>query len=92
MRLTFHSLSRKIGIRKTDSSSGPRLHDFRHLFAVKTLLKWYHDGEDTERRLPILSTYLGHVHVSDTYWYLTAYPELMGAAVKRLEQHWEVQS
>jgi len=91
VRVTFYSLSRKIGIRKPDSSIGPRLHDFRHLFAVKTLLKWYHDGEDTERRLPTLSTYLGHVHVSDTYWYLTAYPELMGAAVKRLEQHWEVQ-
>jgi integrase len=87
----FYLLSRQIGIREPDSGRGPRLMDFRHLFAVKTLLQWYRNGEDAERRLPILSTYLGHVHVSDTYWYLTAFPELMGAAVKRLEQHWEVQ-
>jgi len=42
--------------------------------------------------LPILSTYLGHVHVADTYWYLTAYPELMSLAMKRLEKRWEGQS
>ena len=59
---------------------------------VEMLLRWYRAGEDVERRLPILSTYLGHVHVSDTYWYLTACPELMGLAVKRLEHRWEVQS
>lgn len=87
----FYLLSRQIGIRGSDSGHGPRLMDFRHLFAVKTLLQWYRNGEDAGRRLPILSTYLGHVHVSDTYWYLTTFPELMGAAVKRLEQHWEVQ-
>jgi len=89
VRRTFYRLSRQIGIRKADSSHGPRLQDFRHLFAVKTLQNWYRNGEDVERRLPILSTYLGHVHVNDTYWYLTAYPELMGAAVSRLEHHWE---
>lgn len=89
VRKTFYRLSRQIGIRRVDSSHGPRLQDFRHLFAVKTLQNWYRNGEDVERRLPILSTYLGHVHVNDTYWYLTAYPELMGAAVSRLEHHWE---
>jgi len=61
----------------------------RHRFAVQTLIQWYRSGQDAERRLPILSTYLGHVHVSDTYWYLTSCPELMGLAVKRLEEHWE---
>jgi integrase/recombinase XerD len=85
-------LSRQIGLRDSNSSKGPRLHDFRHRFAVQTLLQWYRAGEDVERRLPILSTYLGHVHVSDTYWYLTACPELMGLAVQRLEQRWEVMS
>jgi hypothetical protein len=55
-------------------------------------LQWYQTGEDAERRLPILSTYLGHVHVSDTYWYLTAFPELMGEPMKRLEKRWAVQS
>jgi integrase len=89
---TFYLLSRQIGLRDPDSSSGPRLHDFRHRFAVETLLRWYRAGEDVERRLPVLSTYLGHVHVSDTYWYLTACPELMGLAVKRLERRWEEQS
>jgi integrase/recombinase XerD len=89
---TFYLLSRQTGLRDPDSSSGPRLHDFRHRFAVETMLRWYRAGEDVERRLPVLSTYLGHVHVSDTYWYLTACPELMGLAVERLEHRWEVQS
>lgn len=56
---------------------------------MKTLLEWYRNGEDVERKLPLLSTYLGHVKVKDTYWYLTACPELMGMAVKLLEQRWE---
>lgn len=50
----------------------------RHRFAVQTLLHWYRSGDDPERRLPILSTYLGHAHVTDTYWYLHATPILMG--------------
>lgn len=86
---TFYTLSRRTGLRGPSASYGPRLHDFRHRFAVQTLLHWYRSGQDVERRLPVLSTYLGHVHVSDTYWYLTACPELMGLAVKRLEEHWE---
>jgi integrase/recombinase XerD len=87
---TFYFLSRQIGLRGQESSRGPRLHDFRHRLAVQTLLNWYRNGEQVEHRLPVLSTYLGHVHVSDTYWYLTACPELMEEAVKRLEQRWEV--
>jgi integrase/recombinase XerD len=75
---TFYALSRQIGLRAVDASRGPRLHDFRHRFAVQTLLHWYRTGDDPERRLPILSTYLGHAHVTDTYWYLTGTPELLG--------------
>lgn len=86
---TFYALSRRVGLRDASASRGPRLHDFRHRFAIQTLLQWYRTGQDVDRRLPILSTYLGHVHVSDTYWYLTACPELMGLAVKRLEHRWE---
>lgn len=86
---TFYKLSQQIGLRAVGASHGPRLHDFRHRFAVQTLLRWYQTGDDAERRLPILSTYLGHVHVADTYWYLSACPELMGQAVSRLEQRWE---
>jgi integrase/recombinase XerD len=92
IRRTFYYLSRQVGLRGDSDSHGPRLHDFRHRFAVETLVQWYRSGQDIERRLPILSTYLGHVHVADTYWYLTACPELMGLAVKRFEDYWEKQS
>jgi integrase/recombinase XerD len=92
VRHTFYNLSRQTGLRSAFASHGPRLHDFRHRFAVETLVRWYRSGQDAERSLPILSTYLGHAHVADTYWYLTAYPELMGLAMKRLEKRWEVQS
>jgi integrase/recombinase XerD len=85
---TFYQLSRRIGLRAATASRGPRLHDFRHQFAVQTMLRWYRSGEDVERHLPVLSTYLGHVHVADTYWYLSGCPELMGQAVARLEQRW----
>jgi integrase len=86
---TFYLLSRQIGLRGLTDSRGPRLHDMRHRFAVNTLLQWYRAGEDAERRLPILSTYLGHVHVADTFWYLSAWPELMQEAMIRLERCWE---
>ncbi|MER2624126.1 MAG: integrase, partial [Accumulibacter sp.] len=54
-----------------------------------TVLHWYRDGQDVERRLPVLSAFLGHVEVSNTYWYLSAWPELLEAAKARLERHWE---
>jgi integrase/recombinase XerD len=92
VRRTFYDLSRRIGLRGATASHGPRLHDLRHRFAMKTLVQWYRAGQDVERRLPVLSTYLGHVHVADTYWYVTACPELMGLVVKRLEKRWEGQS
>jgi len=86
---TFYTLSRHVGLRGPTDSHGPRLHDLRHRFALMTLLHWYRTGEDAERRLPILSTYLGHVHISDTFWYLSAWPELMHEAMARLERCWE---
>jgi integrase/recombinase XerD len=61
------------------------LHDLRHSFAVKTLLGWYRDGQDVAARMPLLSTYLGHVDPAATYWYLSAAPELLGLAANRLE-------
>jgi integrase len=92
IRRTFYALSRQIGLRGPSDHHGPRLHDLRHRFAVTTLVRWYRAGEDAERRLPILSAYLGHVHVSDTYWYLSAWPELMREAMARLERCWKGQS
>jgi integrase len=85
VRATFVALSRKIGLRGPTDSQGPRLHDFRHRFAVGVLLRWYREGVNVEHHLPELSTYLGHVKVSDTYWYLSATPELLQLALERLE-------
>jgi len=83
---TFVKLSRKIGLRGKNDSHGPRLHDFRHTFAVKTLLNWYKTGVDVEAHISELSTYLGHTHVNDTYWYISAVPELLQYAMMRLEK------
>jgi len=84
----FYALSRQTGLRAEGASKGPRLHDFRHRFAVQTLTRWYQSGEDAWRRLPLLSTYLGHVYIAGTYWYLSDQPELMALAMERLERRW----
>jgi integrase/recombinase XerD len=62
-----------------------RLHDLRHTFAVTTMIDWYRDGQDVQVRLPLLSTWLGHVDPASTYWYLHAVPELLAHAAYRLE-------
>jgi len=85
-------LSRQIGLRGAQASHGPRIHDLRHRFAVRVLTQWYQAGEDAARLLPVLSTYLGHVRVQDTYWYLSAWPELMTQAMSRMERRWEAAS
>ena len=85
---TFYALSRQTGLRGPAAHTGPRIHDFRHRFAVNTLIRWYRAHEDIERRLPVLSTFLGHAHVADTYWYLSMHPDLMQLATTRLEQRW----
>jgi integrase/recombinase XerD len=64
----------------------PRLHDLRHVFTVATLLDWYRDGGDVQARLPVLSTWLGHIDPKSTYWYLSAVPELLALAAVRLER------
>jgi len=84
-RGTFVRLSHEVGLRGPADRRGPRLHDLRHRFAVSTLLRWYRSGIDVERHLPELSTYLGHGNVTDTYWYLSAVPELMRLVAARLE-------
>ena len=91
--LVFRTVSRQIGLRHPgDAYRGPRIHDLRHSYAVATLLRWYRAGEDVEQRLPVLSTYLGHTNAGCTYWYLSASPELMGHATRRLEARWEALS
>ncbi len=86
---TFYALSRQIGLRGPSDIHGPRLHDLRHRFATRTLVHWYRSNEDPERKLPLLSAFLGHVHVADTQWYLSGSPELMREAMRRLEHRWE---
>ena len=88
-RRAFYALSRQIGLRGEGDSHGPRLHDFRHAFATGTLVNWYRRGQDPERLPPVLSTYLGHVRVAGTQWYLDGSPELMREAMRRLERRWE---
>jgi hypothetical protein len=66
---------------------GPRLQDFRHCFATRKLIEWYRAGVDVGRELPKLATYLGHVDVAHTYWYLEAVPELLQLATDRLGGH-----
>lgn len=88
----FWRLSRQVGLRQEGQRNGPRIHDLRHRFAVQALINWYRAGEDVERELPVLSTFLGHVNVRDTYWYLSAAPELMAHAARRLDKRWEVRS
>ena len=84
VRWTFVKLSRQIGLRGADDSRGPRLLDFRHRLAINTLIEWHRRGVDVERHLPELSTYLGHAHITDTYWYLTATPQLMHYVLRRV--------
>lgn len=85
---TFAKVSAAIGLRpplpRGRTGRGPRLHDMRHRFAAARLLAWYRTGVDVERELPKLATYLGHVHVRHTYWYLEAIPELLQLATQRL--------
>jgi integrase len=89
-RDNFAVVSRQIGIRKKIKGKrvgcGPRLHDMRHRFAAQTLVDWYRAGINVEHEIHKLSTYLGHAHVNDTYWYLEAIPELLELATQRLMQ------
>ncbi|MBV1687791.1 tyrosine-type recombinase/integrase [Novosphingobium sp. G106] len=73
----FLQIVRSIGLRADAGARGPRIHDLRHTFAVRSLERCAHDAEAVARHITALSTYLGHAHVTDTYWYLQATPELM---------------
>ncbi|MFC1761303.1 tyrosine-type recombinase/integrase [Planctomycetota bacterium] len=77
-------LARQAGIRSPKGRAGPRLHDLRHRFAIRTMLAWYRNGVDVEQKMPVLSTYLGHTNTAHTYWYLSSVPELLSLAVERL--------
>lgn len=78
----FRELAQSVGL-LTHRGKPPGLHHLRHTFAVRTVRDWYVEGVETERRIPHLSTFLGHVGPSSTYWYLTATPELLTLASAR---------
>ncbi len=80
---TLRQLTTSMGIRT--ETVHPRAHDLRHSFAVQTLIRWHRTGVDINEAMPRLSTYLGHIAPADTYWYLTAVPELMQLAAERLD-------
>jgi integrase/recombinase XerD len=82
---TFNRLVTIAGITPRPGGRRPRPHDLRHGFAVSTLLDWYREGLDVQARLPLLSTWLGHVNPASTFWYLTAAPELLALAAARLD-------
>jgi site-specific recombinase XerD len=90
-RRTFAKISCTIGLRTATggrrSGRGPRLQDFRHCFATRKLIEWYRAGVDVGREMLKLTTYLGHVDVAHTYWYLEAVPELLQLATERLGGH-----
>jgi len=85
---TFRKLCNYCGIYREDGARyQPRLHDIRHTFIVSRLIEWYQNGEDVQRLLPHLSTYVGHVNISATQRYLTMTPELLGEACSRFEEY-----
>lgn len=86
---TFRRLTHKIGLCGSLTHRDPRLIDFRHRFAVRTLVRFYRSGRDPQRWLPVLSTHLGHAWTKETYWYIEQHPDLMRQAMKRLEQRWK---
>jgi integrase/recombinase XerD len=78
VRKVFHSLVERAGINCGDNRRPPQIHSLRHTFAVRALKDCRCDRDYVDRHLLALSTYLGHAHVADTYWYLEATPELLG--------------
>ena len=89
-RYNFAMICQLIGLRSTQKfhrhGRGPRIHDLRHTFAVRTLLNWYRTEKDPAREMIKLSTYLGHANPAHTYWYIEAIPELLEMASRRVEE------
>ena len=82
----FAQLRAQLGWVNRGAHHAPRIHDLRHTFAVQRMKRWYEQGTDIDQAMLALSTYLGHVRISSTYWYLSAAPELMALAAEKFEQ------
>jgi integrase/recombinase XerD len=83
---SFRELIAIVGLEGAGERARPRPHDLRHAYAVRTLIAWHQQGVDIRREMPRLSTYLGHVYPSDTFWYLQAVPELLELAARDLDR------
>ena len=92
-RYNFALVCQRIGLRERQvfnkHGRGPRIHDLRHTFAVRTIMDWYRRGLDPDREMLKLSTYLGHTKPELTYWYIEAIPELLQLACERAERNLE---
>lgn len=85
--LWFGRLCQRLAFEPTDGGRPPSLTSFRHTFAVSCMRRWYEQGQDVQALLPHLSVYLGHIRPQESYWYLTAVPELLGAAAQRFQAY-----
>ena len=83
---TFSRLKQGLGWTGDGRTRQPRIHDMRHTFITRRLLRWYQDGADVDRKMLALATYVGHAKVTDTYWYCTAVPELLACTSQRFER------
>jgi integrase len=83
---TFSRLRKQLGWSPRGSYRFPRIQDLRHTFICRRLVTWYRQGVDVDNSILALSTYAGHTQVTDTYWYVTAIPELMAIAARRFER------
>ncbi len=79
---TLRQIYQRTAIRTADGHY-PRVHDFRHSFAVNALLRWYRNGDDVQAKLPLLATYMGHVSIVSTAYYLPFMEALAGEASMR---------
>ncbi|MDJ0362509.1 tyrosine-type recombinase/integrase [Rhodococcus sp. H29-C3] len=87
IQIAFRAVAQDSPLPRGSGNRAPRLHDLRHTFAVNTLIDAHRDGVGVQARIAALSTYLGHVSPADTYWYLTASPELLHLVSDRLENY-----
>ena len=86
LRGVFRRICSQLGWRSNGMLPQPRMHDLRHSFACRRLLRWYQEGVNVDHAISSLSTYLGHAKVTDTYWYLTGTTPLLATAGRRFEQ------
>lgn len=87
LRRWFLAVCHTVGLWPTDGARRPSLRALRHSFAVQRMRLWYQEGRDVQALLPHLSVYLGHVRPQESYWYLTATPELLVAAAERFRTY-----